>query len=117
MAFERDRPKFESRNAQVVGISTDLPATQKAWAKERDLQYPLVADWDFKAGKGHHVSRAYGILETNPQSLFFNYTKEAYLIIDKNGIVRYKKTFESLLTEVDIDKMNEELLAELDKLK
>jgi peroxiredoxin len=100
-----------------VGISTDFPHAQKPWADQRDLKYPLVADWDFKAGKTRETSRAYGILETNPQSLIFNYTKRAYLIIDKNGIVRYKKILEPRLTEVDIDKMNEELLAELDKLK
>jgi peroxiredoxin len=106
-ALERDLPKFESRNAQVVGISTDFPMAQKPWAEKIGLTFPLVSDWQRK------VLPAYGLLDTNPDSIIYRYAKRGYLIIDKDGIVRYKKILDDPRTTVP----DEELLAELDKLK
>jgi peroxiredoxin len=105
-AFQLDLPKFESRNAQVVGISTDFPMTQAAWAEKMGLTFPLVSDWQRKA------LPALGILDTDPNSVVYRYAKRAYLIIDKEGIVRYRKVLDDPLQLVS----NDELLAELDKL-
>lgn len=105
-ALELDLPKFESRNAQVVGISTDFPMAQKPWAEKMGLTFPLVSDWQRK------VLPQYGMLDTDPNSVIYRYASRSYLIIDKDGIVRYKKTLADPRTIVPDD----ELLAELDKI-
>ena len=56
---------------------------------------------------------SYGFLETDPKSQLYRYSKRAYAIIDKTGTVRYVKILESPKELVTDD----ELLAELDKLK
>ena len=56
---------------------------------------------------------SYGFLETDPKSPLYRYSKRAYAIIDKTGTVRYLKILESPKELVTDD----ELLAELDKLK
>ena len=56
---------------------------------------------------------AYGFLDTDPKSRLYRYSKRAYVIIDKAGIVRYKKVLENARELVT----NDELLAALDKLK
>ena len=71
------------------------------------LTFPLVSD----------ISRttleAYGFLNTDPKDRLYRYSKRAYVIIDKAGIVRYKKVLDKPGDLVSDD----ELLAELDKLK
>ncbi len=89
-----------------MGISTDFPMAQKPWAEKMGLTFPLVSDWQRK------VVDKYGILDTNPSSMVYRYVKRSYLIIDKDGIVRYKKILDDPRKLVDDD----ELLAELDKM-
>jgi peroxiredoxin len=70
------------------------------------LTFPLVSDFPRK------TLEAYGILDTDPQSMIYRYARRAYLIIDKNGVVRYKKILDDPRTTLE----NAELLAELDKI-
>ena len=71
------------------------------------LTFPLVSDLSRK------TLEAYGFLDTDPNSRLYRYAKRAYVIIDKAGIVRYKKILEKPGDLVP----NDELLKELDKLK
>ena len=71
------------------------------------LTFPLVSDFSRK------TLEAYDFLDTNPNSVLYRYAKRAYVIIDKAGIVRYKKVLDNPRDLVP----NDELLAELDKLK
>ena len=50
---------------------------------------------------------------TDEKSPIYRYAKRAYLIIDKTGVLRYKKILDNPRELVS----NDELLAELDKLK
>lgn len=89
-----------------MGISTDFPMAQKPWSEKMGLTFPLVSDWQRK------VVDKYGILDTDPNSIIYRYAKRSYVIIDKDGIVRYKKILDDPRTLVPDD----ELLAELDKI-
>ena len=71
------------------------------------LTFPLMSDFARAALK------AYDSLDTDPKSRLYRYAKRAYVIIDKAGIVRYKKVLDNPRDLVP----NDELLAELDKLK
>lgn len=90
-----------------MGISSDFQPASAAWAEKMGLTFPLVSDLERK------TLDAYGFLDTNPSSRLFRYAKRAYVIIDKTGTVRYKKILETPRELVS----NDELLAELDKLK
>jgi len=106
-ALQLDLPKFESRNAQVVGISADFLPASVAWSERLGLTFPLLSDLPRK------TLEAYDFLDTDPNSRLYRYAKRAYVIIDKAGIVRYKKILDNPRDLVP----NDELLAELDKLK
>lgn len=90
-----------------MGISTDFPMTNSAWAEKLGLTFPLVSDFP------RTTLEAYGFLDTDPKSRLYRYSKRAYVIIDKQGVVRYKKILDQARELVPDD----ELLAELDKLK
>ena len=67
------------------------------------LTYPLLDDFSLD------VVQKYGVMDTNPDSVYFRYAKRAYFIIDKQGVIRYIHVMETpghLLA-------NEELLAAL----
>ena len=48
MAFQLDLPKFESLDAQVLGVSVDNEFVHYAWRKNhpdlRDLPFPMLSD-------------------------------------------------------------------------
>lgn len=90
-----------------MGISTDFPQATAAWSEKLGLTFPLVSDFS------RQTLEAYDFLDTDPKSRLYRYAKRAYVIIDKAGIVRYKKILDNPRDLVP----NDELLAELDKLK
>lgn len=106
MALQLDLPKFESRNAQVVGISSDFPQASAAWSEKLGLTFPLLSDVSRK------TLEAYDFLETDPSNRLYRYARRGYVIIDRAGVVRYKKILDKPSDLVADD----ELLKELDKL-
>ena len=91
------------RGAQALGISTDHMASHRAWsAAMGGLPYPELSDFHPK-GK---VIQAYDLWDEERGA-----GRRAVLIVDKDGIIRYRKTYVAPhLPDMD------ELLGELDKL-
>ena len=75
-----NRPAFVSDDVQVLGISCDTSATQKVFAEQENLDYPLLSDfWPHGA-----VSKMYGsFFEERGFSL------RGTFIIDKSGVIRW----------------------------
>ena len=98
-----DYSKFTAADTEIVGISMNHPMSQKAFADFLKLNFPLVSD--FPQGL---TTQAYGVFNaTNRLAV------RSYFIIDKQGVVRYKKVLvpKEPLVENDV------LLAEVKKLK
>jgi peroxiredoxin Q/BCP len=68
-AFQQDLKKFESLNAQVLGISPDDIETHQKFSKELGLQFPLIADTDLKIRNLYRQGRV-------------------TFVIDRQGVVR-----------------------------
>ena len=69
---------FQAENTEVVGISANAPFSQKAFADFAKIAYPLLSDRDSK------VMQAFGVYD-EPRRV----AKRSYVIIDKEGVVRY----------------------------
>jgi peroxiredoxin len=78
-------PQFEAAGAQVVGVSTDHAATLDAYVKQEGVKHLLLADFR------RAMLPQYDALETNEKSPISRYARRAYFVIDREGIVRYKK--------------------------
>jgi glutaredoxin-dependent peroxiredoxin len=89
-----------------VGISADFLPASAAWSEKMGLTFPLLSDVSRK------TLEAYDFLETDPANRLYRYARRSYVIIDKAGIVRYKKVLEKPGDLVADD----ELLKELDRL-
>ncbi|HEX3179503.1 MAG TPA: redoxin domain-containing protein [Methylomirabilota bacterium] len=83
--FEALLPQFEAAGAQVVGVSADHAATLDAFTKQQGVHQLLLSDFR------RTMLPQYDALETNEQSPIYRYAKRAYFVIDREGVVRYKK--------------------------
>jgi thioredoxin-dependent peroxiredoxin len=78
MCSYRDRPQeFAGLGATVVGISAQDLASHEAFIAKHSLTLPLLADTDRNVAKTYGASGALG-------------TKRAVIIVDEDGIVRYR---------------------------
>jgi peroxiredoxin len=97
-----DYPKFEALDTEVVGISANVRFSQQAFADFIKLNYPLLSDApDFK------TIQAYGVFNAERRL-----AQRSWFIVDKQGVIRYKKVIgpkEPLVS-------NEALLEEIRKL-
>jgi len=75
--------QFEAANAQVVGVSADIPETLEAFTKTNNIKHLLLSDFDRK------MLPAYGAMVTDEKSPIYRYAKRAYFILDRRGIVRW----------------------------
>ena len=75
--------QFEAANAQVVGVSADIPETLEAFSKTNNIKHLLLSDFDRK------MLATYGALVTDEKSPIYRYAKRAYFILDRRGIVRW----------------------------
>jgi peroxiredoxin len=98
-----DYSKFTAADAEIVGISMNHALSQKAFADFLKLNFPLVSD--FPDGK---TTQAYGVFNADRRL-----ATRSYFIVDKQGVVRYKKVLAAKEPLVE----NEALIAEVKKLK
>lgn len=100
-AFSEDYSQFSGKDTVVLPISVDSVPTLKEFKAKEKMSVELLSD--FK----REVSRAYEVLQ---EDLFFS--KRAYFIIDKQGILRW-----SFIEEATGNRReNSELLAQLGAL-
>ena len=69
---------FQAENTEVLGISANASFSQKAFADFAKINYPLLSDRDGK------LMAAFGVYNQERRI-----AKRSYIIIDKEGVVRY----------------------------
>ncbi|NDV70097.1 redoxin domain-containing protein [Dysgonomonas sp. 25] len=77
--FNLSLPLFEKHNAIVIGISVDSKWSHMAFAKERQLKFPLLADFEPKGA----ISKLYESYDEKGHS------KRSIYLIDKDGVIRW----------------------------
>jgi peroxiredoxin len=73
-------PEFQKFDAAIVGISVDGIWCHLAFAKDRNLHFPLLADFEPKGD----VARLYGVYRAEDGT-----SERALYVIDSEGIVRW----------------------------
>lgn len=90
--------------AKVYGISTDTFFTLKAWGDEQKLGFPLLSDYN------KDVINAYDVV--NPDMIGLkNIARRAVIVIDKNGVVRYREVLADARNEPDYERLKNALAA------
>ncbi len=73
-------PEFQRYGAELLGVSVDGVWSHLAFATQRKLHFPLLADFEPKGA----VARRYGVYRDAE-----GITERALFVIDKEGIVRW----------------------------
>lgn len=101
-AFTEDYSRFEGKDTVVLPISVDATPSQNEFRAKHHMTHHILSDFKREAG------RAWGVLD---EEKFF--TRRAYFLVDKQGVVRWKH----VEPELGMSRTNEELLAEIDKIR
>ena len=86
-------------DAEIVGISLNIAFSQKAFADFLKLNFPLLSD--FPDGK---TAQAYGVFNAERKL-----AQRSYFIVDKQGVIRYKKVLAPKEPLVSNDALIEEV--------
>jgi len=78
--FNEVLPEFKKYDAQLFGISVDNIWSHLAFAKERNLHFPLLSDFNPKG----EVSRMYNAYQEED-----GLSKRALYVIDKDGVIAW----------------------------
>ena len=73
---------YEDLDAVVYGISVDSPFAQEVMAKQEDLNFSLLSDFN------KEVSKAYGVLYEDFIG-FSGVSKRSAFVVDKEGVISF----------------------------
>jgi peroxiredoxin len=73
-------PEFREYGAEILGISVDGVWCHAAFARDRNLHFPLLADFEPKGG----VARQYGAYRDEEGT-----SERALFVIDAGGVIRW----------------------------
>jgi peroxiredoxin len=73
-------PEFQKHGAELVGISVDGVWCHEAFAKDRHLHFPLVADFEPKG----QVAKSYGAYRAQD-----GVCERALFVIDRSGVIAW----------------------------
>jgi peroxiredoxin len=99
-AFRDSMGRFDELDAQVYGVSVDLPFAQNVWIREEELNFPMLSDWTHDVIHAYDVvlPDMYGMIEVAQRSVF---------VVDTEGTVTYRwiregenPDFDDLVAEV-----------------
>ncbi|MCX4752626.1 peroxiredoxin [Kitasatospora purpeofusca] len=79
-AIQKELPRLQNDEVQVLGVSNDSPFSQRIFAEQEGLDFPLLSDF-WPHGE---VSRAYGVFDGTKGCAV-----RGTFVIDKAGVVRW----------------------------
>jgi peroxiredoxin (alkyl hydroperoxide reductase subunit C) len=96
-------PEFQRYGAEIVGISVDGVWCHRAFATDRKLRFPLLADFEPKG----EVSRRFGVYDCATGE-----SKRALFVLDGDGVIRW-----SYVSPVDVNPGADGILAALEAME
>ncbi|MEV7026042.1 peroxiredoxin [Kitasatospora sp. NPDC093558] len=79
-AIQKELPRLQNEDVQVLGISSDSQFSQRVFADREGLEFPLLADFWPHGG----AARAYGVFDEEKGCAL-----RGSFVIDKAGVVRW----------------------------
>ena len=96
-------PEFRKYGAEMIGVSVDSVWCHAAFAKQKNIHFPLLADFEPKG----EVGRKYGAYRAQDGT-----EERALFVIDRDGVIHW-----SYLSPVDVNPGADGILDALDSLR
>ncbi len=97
--------KYESLNAEVIGISVDSLFTLEQFKKAENYNFKLLSDFNKEA------SRSYGSLYDQFVLGMKGVSKRSAFVVDSNGIIQYAEVLEDAGEQPDFAAIQKSLAA------
>ncbi|WP_410764420.1 redoxin domain-containing protein [Haloferax sp. DFSO60] len=81
--FRDSMHRFEGLDAQVYGVSVDLPPALNIFIQQEELNFPMLSDWT------HEVIHDYGVVLPDMYGLFEAALRSIF-VLDSTGTVTYR---------------------------
>ncbi len=99
-AFQSAIQRLNGVNATVVGVSADLPFSNKAFAESNGLTFPVLSDWNLAAINAYDVAfEGFAGIQGLVRS------DRATFVIDEAGIIRFVSVTENPGVEPNYDEI------------
>jgi peroxiredoxin (alkyl hydroperoxide reductase subunit C) len=72
--FQKNLQKLEAADTQVLGVSTDSPFSNAAWAEKEGFKFPILSDW------GGELTKQLGIYNVQ-----YHAARRVTFLLDKEG--------------------------------
>jgi thioredoxin-dependent peroxiredoxin len=100
--FQRDLPKYEAKNAVILGVSVQDPKSHQKFCAKDGLHFKLLADTSHEVSEKYDSLNNFGVMKLSARHTF---------LIDPTGKIR------KVWSDVDVHKHSDEVLAALDQLQ
>ncbi len=101
--FRDSMAELNKVHAQVIGISVNDPFTNRAFAQQNNLNFPLLSDYN------RDVVRKYNVFHENFSGLNgYTAAKRSVFILDPDGVVTYKWVTEDPTKEPNYEELKRE---------
>jgi len=100
--FQRDLPKYDARNAVILGISMQDEKSHQEFCAKESLTFKLLADTNKEVSGKYDSVTNFGVVKLSARHTY---------LIDANGVVR------KVWTSVDVKKHSDEVLAALEEFQ
>ena len=80
---------YNKVNAEVIGISVDMPFSLKKYKEDQNLNFTLLSDFN------KTISIAYDCLYETFAGWLHGVSKRSAFVIDKDGIIQYAEVLEN----------------------
>ena len=94
--MEQQIPAIEAAGGSAVAIAVTATFSQQQFARDLQLSYPLLSDWN------REVSQAWGVAYTEWKG-HRGVAKRSVFVVDRAGVVRYRWVTDDALQLPDID--------------
>lgn len=81
--FRDSMHRFDELDADVYGVSVDLPTAQNVWILREELNFEMLSDWD------HELIREFGVVLPDMYGEF-EAAKRSIFVLDEQGTVTYR---------------------------
>jgi peroxiredoxin Q/BCP len=115
-SYREESDRIDELDAEVLGISPQSVDSHERWAKEQELNVPLLADEDIAVSKSYGVTGWLGPLarltEISGATVDGRFVQRAIFVIDGDGVVRYRHVSRTSATYKSVDDL-ERAVAEI----
>ena len=96
-------PDFQELEAELLGISVDSRWCHAAFARDRNLRFPLLSDFEPKGA----VARSYGVYREQDGT-----SERALFVLERDGVIQW-----SYLSPIDVNPGADGILQALESLE